>query len=179
MISKKWFLLGVIFAIQASADHIPSQVLHALQDIDRAIRDLQLSASLIYPEDASVVAGRIQNQTRQLQQIADDLYTPGPGPGPGPNPISRWYGVNGANCRTYCQSIGMFSGLSYEGAQCASGENRPASAVGSVSFSNGCWPNCSPQYSNNARSVGGYCYKPGQKQDNDRTDVTVGCFCQR
>jgi hypothetical protein len=23
----------------------------------------------------------------------------------------------------------------------------------------------------------GYCYQPGQKQDADKTDRTVGCYC--
>jgi len=26
-------------------------------------------------------------------------------------------------------------------------------------------------------SVGGRCYSPGQKRDNDRTDTTLGCYC--
>ena len=28
-----------------------------------------------------------------------------------------------------------------------------------------------------ALSIEQFCYLPGQKQDKDGTDVTVGCFC--
>jgi len=105
---------------------------------------------------------------RALQQA------PFPGPGPG---FGGFIQSNGGECNQVCRSAGRFSGLSREGALCASGENRPSSAFGSIQFIHGVWPNATPEPYNNAASVGGYCYKPGQKRDYDRTDITVGCFC--
>jgi hypothetical protein len=91
-----------------------------------------------------------------------------------------WFRVEGESCPEVCDALGLVSDYSPEGAMCASGEVRPESAIGIVQFTKGCWPNCAPDAPGvvvDAASVGKHCYKPGQKRDNDRTDLTVGCFC--
>lgn len=91
-----------------------------------------------------------------------------------------WFLYEGESCPAVCEAIGLTNVPSPEGALCASGEVRPASAIGIVQFKKGCWPNCAAEGPSvmGAQSIGGSCYKPGQKRDNDRTDVTMGCFCQ-
>jgi hypothetical protein len=91
--------------------------------------------------------------------------------------VGYWVPTNGVSCSQVCQSKGKISGRSPEGAQCTSGENVVASALPWVSFTQGCWPNCNVWYSNDAASVNKNCYRPTQKTDNDKTDLTMGCFC--
>ncbi|MCX7160409.1 MAG: hypothetical protein NT176_15085, partial [Proteobacteria bacterium] len=54
-----------------------------------------------------------------------------------------WFLYEGESCPAVCEAIGLQNVPSPEGALCASGEIRPASAVGIVQFKKGCWPNCS------------------------------------
>jgi len=62
---------------------------------------------------------------------------------------------------------------------CVSGEVRGWSAIGVVNFApTGCWHDCRyPEGFPGSVSVGGRCYSPGQKRDNDNTDTTLGCYC--
>jgi hypothetical protein len=72
-----------------------------------------------------------------------------------------------------------------EGAHSMSGEVRPKSGVDQgIMFTYSCpGANCSPvstamQATTVKNYLGtGYCYQPGQKQDADKTDRTVGCYC--
>jgi hypothetical protein len=92
-----------------------------------------------------------------------------------------WFLYEGESCQDVCQAIGLANVPSPEGAMCASGELRPTSAIGIVQFTKGCWGGCSaqgPAQVSGAESVAQHCYRPGQKRDRDRTDLTVGCFCQ-
>src|SRR5690606_17180035 len=89
-----------------------------------------------------------------------------------------WYSVAGQECNQFCASNRLVSQRSPEGAMCASGEIRPASALQQrVNFAYGVWPDSSPHYNVTATSSGRYCYNVGQGRDNDRTDLTVGCYC--
>jgi len=92
----------------------------------------------------------------------------------------QWVQVDRKVCSTECSNRGLENRTSPEGAFCAAGENIPTSSLGShgtISYTHGCWPNCSAHVGNTPTSVGGMCYSAGQKRDNDRTDRTVGCFC--
>jgi len=99
------------------------------------------------------------------------------------NLTSGWVSVaktaTNKECVSFCAGIGLTNipSPSPEKARCASGEQRPPSAIGTVTFSYGCWPNCNPGNSPDTASVGNRCYSPGQVRDNDVTDTTVGCFC--
>lgn len=92
----------------------------------------------------------------------------------------RWVRTNGGSCVTVCSQQQLVSKPSPEGAYCASGEVIPASARGIISFSNGCSPNrqCAAQGPvNGASHQGRFCYGPNQSKNNQRTDVTMGCYC--
>lgn len=95
-------------------------------------------------------------------------------------PPGTWYQASSQVCPTFCATLGRANVGSPEGARCMSGEVRPASGVAAgIAFVYGCWPSCAAIAGPIASvSVGGYCYYPGQKQDGDGTDKTVGCFCQ-
>ena len=93
----------------------------------------------------------------------------------------RWYNAYAAYCPTFCSGIGQENVPSPEGYSCTSGEQRPWSAIyARVDYSpTGCWHPCQyPEGRAPAVSVSFRCYAPGQKQDNDITDTTVGCFCR-
>jgi hypothetical protein len=98
-------------------------------------------------------------------------------------PTGQWYPSfpPGAPCLMLCAFGGKVMAPSPEGAHCASGELRPASAVAAgIAFLTGC-PNsdCSPQQGPLiTHSVEQFCFKPGQKQDKNSTDLTMGCFCR-
>lgn len=94
---------------------------------------------------------------------------------------SQWHNAFRQNCQTFCSGIRGENVASPDGFWCTSGENRPWSAINAkVDYSpTGCWHPCGqPEGSRGAVSVGDRCYSPTQKRDNDRTDLTVGCFCQ-
>lgn len=90
-----------------------------------------------------------------------------------------WYNAPFQECSYFCRSIGGFNSLSPDGFGCTSGEERPQSAIGIINYTpTGCWHDCRfPEGRPGAISIGYRCYAPGQKRDNDRTDMTVGCFC--
>lgn len=91
----------------------------------------------------------------------------------------KWYQADSAHCPTHCSGLGLTNGAGPEGAHCMSGEVRSASGIAQgITFTYGCWGPCTPMGKHTATSTGKYCYKPGQKQDGDKTDLTVGCFCR-
>ena len=91
----------------------------------------------------------------------------------------KWYSVVGQNCSNFCASLGAYNLPSPDGFSCVSGEVRGWSAIGVVNFApTGCWHDCRyPEGFTGSVSVGGRCYSPGQKRDNDNTDTTLGCYC--
>jgi hypothetical protein len=93
-----------------------------------------------------------------------------------PIPVGRWYQVDRAFCPTFCAGIGLANIQSPDGALCASGEAIAPSTLGVIAQQR-CWPSCAAHNFVGAASVGGFCYTPGQKRDNDRSDRTTGCFC--
>jgi hypothetical protein len=90
-----------------------------------------------------------------------------------------WVQANSKNCLDHCATLGKMNVPSPEGAHCMSGEVRPKSGIDAgITFTYGCSSSCAAQGSPIvAANVGVYCYRSGQKQDNDSTDLTVGCFC--
>lgn len=90
-----------------------------------------------------------------------------------------WVQADSKNCLDHCGTLGKVNVPSPEGAHCMSGEVRPQSGINQgIIFTYGCWPDCLPQGPPIvSASVGKYCYRDGQKQDNDDSDLTVGCFC--
>ncbi|MBL8014024.1 MAG: hypothetical protein JNN05_09275 [Candidatus Omnitrophica bacterium] len=86
------------------------------------------------------------------------------------------------SCTPLCASIGLKPGVSPEGMSCASGKNRPMSGTGSISYFHGCaiGLNC------NGNLVGptqthltqGNCYRAGQNEEDQETDIAVACYCQ-
>jgi len=90
-----------------------------------------------------------------------------------------WHQANQQNCPTFCAGLGQTNVPGPEGAHCMSGEVRSASGVtAGIQFTWGCFKTCAPMGAHQAESVGTNCYMPGQKNDNDATDRTVGCFCR-
>lgn len=93
-----------------------------------------------------------------------------------------WFDAYLQDCNTFCGSIGRANVASPDGYKCTSGEERPWSAINAgVNYGpTGCWHTCSlPEGRAGAVSVGPFCYTSGQKHDNDRTDLTVGCYCAK
>lgn len=102
-------------------------------------------------------------------------------PPPKPDTLDQgqWVQANQQVCATFCTAKGKASVPGPEGAHCMSGEVRSASGImQGIVFTWGCFPDCLGEGPHQATSSGGYCYKPGQKKDNDDTDRTVGCFCR-
>ncbi len=89
------------------------------------------------------------------------------------------------DCNKLCGAQGRQSVPGPEGAFCASGEARPASAIAAgLVFQYGCWPTGTCAIATPAVTLNGakvfhnfYCYFPGEKQDAENTDRTIGCFC--
>lgn len=95
--------------------------------------------------------------------------------------VGRWFQVpiSTDTCSDHCSAMDLNNLASVEGARCASGENRPASAAGIISY-RACFPNCTPGGNvSGAASEGMFCYRPGQVRDADTSDRTEGCFCGR
>lgn len=95
----------------------------------------------------------------------------------------QWFNADRQYCPTFCTGIGRTNVNSPEGSKCASGENRPQSAIDTpVSFVWGCFGTCSSTFvyagaeSNSAPNT--YCYGTIQPKDYDVTDYTIACFCQ-
>lgn len=146
----------------------PEQLVQQLEMNTRLLRALEDS---IPPHRRRQMARRVDRVSQELAQIADEIDGGGGGIG-----FGSWLQADGQECTSFCRSRGMQSTLSPEGAQCTSGENQVNSAIGQIVYSYGTWGGVAPSVP--ATSSGRFCYKPGQKRDNDRTDITVGCFCQ-
>ncbi|MBY0370397.1 hypothetical protein K2X33_06905 [bacterium] len=89
--------------------------------------------------------------------------------------VGGWFQANKQNCPTFCQSKSLNNILSPDSARCASGEVRPNSARGILTFPYGTWGE--DGYTASSSSSGNYCYGVGQNPDHDDSDYTVGCFC--
>ena len=89
-----------------------------------------------------------------------------------------WVQTNGGVCSTVCSSVKRISGRSplYKNF-CVSGEVR--GDAGGIRYVNGTWGGGVEFYQ--TTSVGNRCYGSNpskvQKQDNDATDITMGCYC--
>lgn len=143
-------------------------VRQVIQQLNYNTNVLQNNLNKIPRPERQWTRRQVDNLVWQLQQISDELAQP--------QFQAGWYQANQQECVTYCRGMGLNSGLSPEGAQCTSGENQVNSALGAIVYTYGTWG--SPGTSVPARSSGAYCYKGGQKQDNDKTDITVGCYCE-
>lgn len=82
------------------------------------------------------------------------------------------------SCGQVCSQKGKRLARDPSGAQCASGEARPESAIGQINFVKGCWGGCTSQGNITTDALGLMCYQPGQRRDNDKTDQAVGCYCE-
>ena len=111
--------------------------------------------------------------------VVDQLIPPDQPPLPDID-VGRWYQVDTQNCLNFCASIGRSNVAGPDSSHCMSGECRSASGIQQgIVFTYGCnHAGCPPQGPHQATSYGGYCYKPAQKQDDDATDRTVGCYCK-
>lgn len=99
-------------------------------------------------------------------------------------PVVKW--VNAVQGKTHmqtCSGAGLFPAKDKGYGICASGEARPQQGTDyeKISYRHGKWGSNS-KYGGN-KIVGGYgyylCYRDGQKQDNDSTDVLVAYLCSQ
>ena len=87
------------------------------------------------------------------------------------------------SCAPVCASVGLNPGLSAEGMSCASGENRPMSGTGTISYIHdcagglGCNGNLPGPTETHFSDIN--CYRGGQSEDGQLTDITVACYCQQ
>lgn len=101
-----------------------------------------------------------------------------------------WLNVDNSSkdCASTCATASMSSGPSPEGMVCASGENRPQTGQGVISYVHGIWggDRCLHEITEgpidmtlvHVESKDRYeCYRPGQKRDHDATDILVACYC--
>ncbi|MFM8270471.1 MAG: S8 family serine peptidase [Pseudomonadota bacterium] len=96
------------------------------------------------------------------------------------NITSGWVRTQGGVCSAVCKQEGLESKASPEGAMCASGKIIPASAVGTIAFTYGCFPNtsCVAQGPvSGAVSSGKYCYSTSDIRKYQASDITMGCYC--
>ena len=124
-----------------------------------------------------------KSQTPNLPNI---LVNSAPPPPPPPPPHTNYVYAPGANCPAHCAALGKTNTPDPQGYTCTSGEAKSVTAIiakntGRIAFPWGCWPDrgCTsgdPNYTTSV-SVGNKCYRPGQKRDNDGTDLTVACYC--
>ncbi len=151
-------------------------------DAEQTIEAIEMNARLLRALKDSIpdhrrraLANKVNRLSGDLERIAEEIENGGGGG----FHFGEWLPANGQECTSFCRSRGMETAVSAEGAQCMSGENHAASGMGIIPMVNGCWPSsCLPDLNVPSVSVGRFCYKPGQKRDNDRTDITVGCFCR-
>ncbi len=90
----------------------------------------------------------------------------------------RWIQTEGRLCQQVCKNAGLRAAQDASGAACVSGEARPESATGQIPFTKGCWGPCTPMGNLATEAVGPFCYAKGQVRDADKTDLTVGCYCE-
>jgi hypothetical protein len=99
-------------------------------------------------------------------------------------PKDGWVTAMGqtTSCAPVCASAGLNPGISPEGMSCASGENRPMSGTGTISYIHdcssgmGCNGNMPGPTQTHYADIN--CYRNGQTEDSQLTDITVACYCQ-
>lgn len=141
-------------------------------DLDASLNDIASQVDYLPPQLQEIALQSLLGSDAKLHSIIARLESC----------RGKWVQTNSVDCTTVCRGLGLNNAPSPEGALCVSGEQRVASANGKISYTHGTWgtgcvgtaPGQCPQ-----SSVGAFCYAPGQKRDNDRTDRTVGCFCRR
>lgn len=94
---------------------------------------------------------------------------------------SKWYKASNQVCSDFCKATVNGTNIpDPQGSRCVSGENYFAERFNKFinQYPQGKWGG--GYGSMDTSSVGGYCYAPAgfQKRDNDKTDITVGCYCQ-
>jgi hypothetical protein len=94
-----------------------------------------------------------------------------------------WFNVDRVNCVTYCSGISRTNIPSTEGSRCASGENRPQSAIDTpVSFIHGCFGSCTSAFvyagAESWSTDDTFCYGTAQSKDYDASDRTIACYCR-
>lgn len=98
-------------------------------------------------------------------------------------PKEGWITILGStnSCEGLCASVGLKPGISPEGMSCASGENRPMSGTGKISYlykctgGLGCNGNLAGPTQTHLSDVN--CYRNGQNEDGRPTDMMVACYC--
>lgn len=98
-------------------------------------------------------------------------------------PKAGWINVAAPtnSCSMVCSSANLYPGLSPEGMACASGENRPMSGTGKISYTHNCanGEGCNANLSGPVQThfIDNFCYRNGQNEDGQMTDMIVACFC--
>ncbi len=108
-----------------------------------------------------------------------------------------WYpnktAKKGTRCSAVCSALGLvLAPAPGTNSKCASGEVRPTGSITATvagapvlaagDFFYGTWgtvdQNGEWKGAIGSTESGDYCYASGQKHDTDKTDITVGCYCQ-
>ncbi|MBI4422161.1 MAG: hypothetical protein HY554_00445 [Elusimicrobia bacterium] len=92
-------------------------------------------------------------------------------------PSGKWYQANQQACPAFCAGLGLANVASPDGHWCVSGENNASGARETIVWTYGLWKHYRNE-TGDAQSFGGNCYQSSQKRDGDKTDRTVGCFCE-
>lgn len=174
MLKYRFIAVGLTTLFLSSlvyAKPLPPQVQRALSQIEDSTLVLKRNAEHLGDGQSNRVLIRLRGVRASIKQIIDDLKAPS-------TPQGQWFSAIGQQCNTFCARVGLRSTVSADGAQCASGEIRPFSAAGKINYAYGCWKGCAPQANTQSVSIGQFCYSPSSKHDNDRTDITVGCYCR-
>jgi len=158
--------------------NVPWEIDQQIQNIDESIRGIHRDARLLNGNQKRAVLRRLENTERLLTLLQASL-SGGSGGGGGGGQRQGWVASNREDCYQVCERAGLRLDESPEGAQCASGEVRPNSALAAgVRFPYGTWGDGSLSVYG-ATAYGEFCYAPGSRRDNDRTDLTVACYCSR
>lgn len=160
-----------------------------IPDLDRGLPGNDVGAEQGVPDSFVYASDILRPDTVLPLDLGDHLGDQGSGdtksdpPPDGPSPdtfAGKWYQANRHECPALCAGKNLQNVNGPEGGKCMSGEVRPASGIAQgITFHWGCGNNpCSSSSSAvGAKSYGEECYRTGQKQDDDDTDFTVGCFC--
>jgi hypothetical protein len=168
---KRLFWTGVLISLLGAArpaaadDFFFLGVDEILDQLDGMTTALEIAVDDIDDDDRADQKARLDAVILRLTAVSHALV-------PG-----QWYQANQKKCTSFCKQLGLKTATSPENARCASGENRFPSAEGIISYSFGVFG--APKHSAQTLSHGGFCYAPGQKKDNDKTDRTVACFCSQ
>lgn len=92
------------------------------------------------------------------------------------NLASQWQAADREDCTAKCFSLGQTSLASPDGFKCASGEVRPQSGEGKITYTYGVI--VPVMTSGTSTSFFGSCYNANQTKDADMTDYTVACYCK-